>query len=125
MNWLKGAYFISLEDVKIDDVSTAVGVPSFIKEEDLLISKVGLSLTRDTRNSILFPSEGSIVTIRKEFAGGPFGGDADYGRFEIQGAKFIETFDPMEQVFLLLADQVLWADLMEKMLMSRSLKNSF
>jgi outer membrane protein insertion porin family len=95
---VEGRLFYSLEDVKIDDVSTAVGVPSFIKEEDLLISKVGLSLTRDTRNSILFPSEGSIVTIRKEFAGGPFGGDADYGRFEIQGAKFIETFDPMEQV---------------------------
>ena len=59
---------------------------------------MGLSLTRDTRNSILFPSEGSIVTLRKEFAGGPFGGDADYGRFELQGAKFFETFTPMEQV---------------------------
>jgi outer membrane protein insertion porin family len=95
---VEGRLFYSLEDVVIDDVSTSVGVPSFIREEDLLISKVGLSLTRDTRNSILFPSEGSIVTVRKEFAGGLFGGDADYGRFEIQGAKFIETFDPMEQV---------------------------
>ena len=95
---VEGRLFYSLEDVVIDDVSTSVGVPSFIREEDLLISKVGLSLTRDTRNSILFPSEGSIVTVRKEFAGGLFGGDADYGRFEIQGAKLIETFDPMEQV---------------------------
>ena len=93
---VEGRLFYRLEDVKIDDVST--NAPSFIKNEDLLISKVGLSLTRDTRNKILFPSEGSIVTVKKEFAGGPFAGDADYGRFELQGAKFFETFDPMEQV---------------------------
>lgn len=89
--------FYRLEDVEIDDVSD--GAPAFIKNEDLLISKVGLSLTRDTRNKILFPSKGSIITLKKEFAGGPFGGDADYGRFELQGAKFFETFQPMEQVF--------------------------
>ena len=96
---VEGRLFYRLEDVKIDDVST--GAPSFIKNEDLLISKVGLSLTRDTRNKILFPTDGSIVTLKKEFAGGPFGGDADYGRFELQGAKFLETFDPMEQVLSL------------------------
>ena len=96
---VEGRLFYRFEDVKIDDVSTFA--PSFIKEEDLVISKVGLSLTRDTRNSILFPSDGSIVTVRKEFAGGPFGGDADYGRFEIQAAKFLETFEPMDQVFSL------------------------
>jgi outer membrane protein insertion porin family len=93
---VEGRLFYRLEDVIIDDVSP--NAPNFIKKEDLLISKLGLSLTRDTRNSILFPSEGSIVTLRKEFAGGLFGGDADYGRFELQGAKFLETFDPMEQV---------------------------
>ncbi|MEJ6523203.1 MAG: outer membrane protein assembly factor BamA [Opitutales bacterium] len=103
---VEGRLFYRLEDVVISDIG--IGVPSFItddakydpakKEIDRTISKVGLSLTRDTRNSILFPSEGSIVTVRKEFAGGPFGGDADYGRIELQGAKFFETFDPMEQV---------------------------
>ena len=103
---VEGRLFYRLEDVIISDIG--IGVPAFItndpkydpskKEIDRTISKVGLSLTRDTRNSILFPSEGSIVTLRKEFAGGPFGGDADYGRFELQGAKFFETFTPMEQV---------------------------
>ena len=103
---VEGRLFYRLEDVIISDIG--IGAPNFIKRDpkyDLLkneidrtISKVGLSLTRDTRNSILFPSEGSIVTLRKEFAGGPFGGDADYGRFELQGAKFFETFTPMEQV---------------------------
>ena len=49
---VEGRLFYRFEDVKIDDVSTFA--PSFIKDEDLVISKVGLSLTRDTRNSILF-----------------------------------------------------------------------
>jgi outer membrane protein insertion porin family len=93
---VEGRVFYRLEDVVIDDISSSA--PSFIKSEDLSISKVGLSLTRDTRDSILFPSEGSIVTLRKEFAGGPFGGDADYGRIELQGARFFKTFDAMEQV---------------------------
>ena len=96
---VEGRLFYRFEDVKIDDISTGSGVPSFIKEEDLTISKVGLTLSRDTRDSILFPSEGSIFTVRKEFAGGMFGGDADYGKLEFQGARFFKTFDPMDQVF--------------------------
>ena len=83
---VEGRLFYRLEDVVIDDVSTSASVPSFIKDEDLTISKVGLTLSRDTRDSILFPTEGSILSLRKEFAGGLFGGDADYGRLEIQGA---------------------------------------
>ncbi len=93
---VEGRTFYSFEDVVIDDVSTSA--PSFIREEDLTISKVGLTLSRDTRDSILFPSEGSIVSLRKEFAGGIFGGDAEYGRIELQGAHFFQTFDPLEQV---------------------------
>lgn len=93
---VEGRMFYSFEDVVIDDVSTSA--PVFIEEEDLSISKVGLTLSRDTRDSILFPSEGSIISLKKEFAGGVFGGDAEYGRLELQGAKFIQTFSPMEQV---------------------------
>ena len=93
---VEGRAFYSFEDVVIEDVSA--GAPSFIKEEDLTISKVGLTLSRDTRDSILFPKEGSILSFKKEFAGGIFGGDAEYGRLELQGARFIQTFDPMEQV---------------------------
>jgi outer membrane protein insertion porin family len=100
---VEGRAFYSYEDVLIDDIST--NAPEFIrKDEDAngeigqLISKVGLTLSRDTRDSILFPKEGSIISLKKEFAGGIFGGDAEYGRLELQGARFIQTFDPMEQV---------------------------
>ena len=93
---VEGRLFYRFEDVEINDVSTSA--PPFITPVDLSISKVGLTLSRDTRDSILFPSDGSIFTLRKEFAGGIFGGDADYGRLEFQGARFMRTFDPMDQV---------------------------
>ncbi len=104
---VEGRVFYRFEDVLIDDISTS-SATTFIRRDpkyhpvqneiERTISKVGLTLSRDTRDSILFPSEGSIVSIRKEFAGGIFGGDADYGRFELQGARFYQTFDAMEQV---------------------------
>ena len=99
---IEGRVFYSYEDVLIDDIDS--NAPMFIRQDanngeiEQLISKVGLTLSRDTRDSILFPKEGSIVALRKEFAGGIFGGDAEYGRLELQGARFLETFDPMEQV---------------------------
>ena len=75
---VEGRIFYSLEDVVIDDVSTSSTVPSWIKEEDLVISKVGCTLSRDTRDNILFPTEGCIISLRKEFAGGDFGVAAEY-----------------------------------------------
>jgi len=98
---VEGRLFYSYEDVVIDDV--ALTAPSFIKNEDLIISKVGLTLTRDTRDSILFPTEGSILSLRKEFAGGPFGGEAEYGRLEFQGAQFFKTSETLEQVLSFVA----------------------
>ncbi len=93
---VEGRLFYSYEDVLIDDVSLLA--PKFIKEQDLVISKVGLTLSRDTRDALLFPTMGSVISMRKEFVGGIFGGDADYGRFEIQGTRFFQTYDAMEQV---------------------------
>ena len=110
---VEGRLFYSFEDVLIEDIEQGPktnwitgaggrgGDPAYDIEKNEIqrtISKVGLTLSRDTRDVLLFPTEGSIVSIRKEFAGGIFGGDADYGRFEIQGARFFKTFDTMEQV---------------------------
>ena len=99
---VEGRVFYSYEDVLIDDIDP--NAPWFIRKDakngeiEQLISKVGLTLSRDTRDSILFPTEGSILSVKKEFAGGIFGGDAEYGKLELQGARFFQTFEPMEQV---------------------------
>ncbi len=104
---VEGRLFYSFEDVLIEDI--AISDETIWIRDDLsynvnaneikrTVSKVGLTLSRDTRKEILFPKDGSVVTFKKEFAGGVFGGDADYGRFELQGVQFFNTFDAMEQV---------------------------
>ena len=105
---VEGRLFYSYEDVLIDDIDVSLTRTQFIRDDSRynptaneiqrVISKVGLTLSRDTRDALLFPTMGSVITMRKEFAGGIFGGDADYGRFEIQGTRFFQTYDAMEQV---------------------------
>lgn len=104
---VEGRLFYSFEDVLIEGIENTPrtvwlrhdsAYDETSNEIKRTISKVGLTLSRDTRDVILFPTQGSVVSIRKEFAGGIFGGDADYGRLELQGARFFQTFDAMEQV---------------------------
>ena len=113
---VEGRLFYSYENVLIDDIEKSDntiwitgdesngfkgGDPLYNPSRNEIkrtISKIGFSLSRDTRDVLLFPTDGSIFNIRKEFAGGIFGGDAEYGRLEIQGARFFKTFDAMEQV---------------------------
>nr|MDK2850440.1 outer membrane protein insertion porin family [Candidatus Cloacimonadota bacterium] len=41
-------------------------------------SAMSLTLSRDTRDNVFFPTEGSQITLFSEVAGGPFMGDFDY-----------------------------------------------
>ena len=65
--------------------------------------KLVLRLPATPVTAFLFPTEGSILSLRKEFAGGPFGGEAEYGRLELQGAQFFKTSETMEQVLSFVA----------------------
>ncbi len=60
-----------------------------------IISKVGLTLLRDTRNSFLFTRSGNRTSLVSELAG--LGGDVNYLRLEARTAQFIPTFDHLEQ----------------------------
>lgn len=59
------------------------------------ISKAGLTLLRDTRNSFLFTRRGNRTSLSSELAG--LGGDFSYVKLEARTAQFIPTFDSLEQ----------------------------
>ena len=63
-------------------------------EKDV-ISKVGLTLLRDRRNSFLFTRNGNRTSLTSELAG--LGGDINYVKLEARTAQFIPTFDNLEQ----------------------------
>jgi outer membrane protein insertion porin family len=64
------------------------------KGEDL-VSKVGLTFLRDTRDSLIFTRKGNRTTVASEFAG--LGGDVNYFKLEAKTAHFIPTFDTLSQ----------------------------
>jgi outer membrane protein insertion porin family len=62
------------------------------------ISKVGFVLERDTRDKIISTTRGNRVELRTDLAGGPWGGDTDYYKFEFRGSQFYPLFDFQAQV---------------------------
>jgi outer membrane protein insertion porin family len=54
------------------------------EEGDRLVSKVGTSLTFDTRGGGLLPNRGQRTELSAELAGGPFGGDSDFYKLELE-----------------------------------------
>lgn len=51
-------------------------------------SSVNAGITRDTRNDAFYPTYGSYFNYYLEFAGGPFGGDNNYFKSVVDGAKY-------------------------------------
>ena len=59
------------------------------------ISKLGLTLLRDNRDSLLFTRSGNRTSIDSEFAG--IGGDVNYFKVDFRTAQFIPTVDLWKQ----------------------------
>ena len=87
-----GTISYQYEVVDIFDVNTALA-PEIIQREagERTVSKIGLSLIRDTRNNLIYTTRGNRINIFSEFAG--LGGDTDYIKLETRYAHYIPTFD--------------------------------
>jgi outer membrane protein insertion porin family len=69
--------------------------PANVSEEiereagSFLESKVGGSLTWDTRNSYILPNKGQRTELRAELGGGPLGGDVSFYSLELRHSRYI------------------------------------
>lgn len=68
------------------------------------VSKVGLSLLRDTRNNLITTTRGSRLEALVEWAGGPFGEDVNYYRIEGRLAQYIPVFALQNQTLEIVAN---------------------
>jgi outer membrane protein insertion porin family len=96
-DFLLGTVSYTLENVAIRNVDTSNAPPQIIAEGakgDQLISKAGLSLAYDTRNSSLLPNRGQRTEFLTEIAGGPLGADADFYKIELRSAWYFKGFGP-------------------------------
>ena len=64
-------------------------------EGEQAVSKLGITLLRDNRDSFLFTRTGNRTSIDSEFAG--LGGDVDYFKVDLRTAQFIPTIDLWKQ----------------------------
>ncbi|MDR2419979.1 MAG: outer membrane protein assembly factor BamA [Puniceicoccales bacterium] len=62
------------------------------------ISRVGLSLERDTRDDLYVPTQGSYIDINNEISGGIFGGSTHFHRLETSAARWFSIHKKNEQV---------------------------
>ena len=94
--------FVDIFDVAGDGVDPLDNVADVFQEAEgeSVVSKVGLTLLRDSRDSVLFTRKGSRTTIETELAG--LGGDINYVKFEARTAQFFPTFDYLEQTVSIL-----------------------
>jgi outer membrane protein insertion porin family len=64
-------------------------------EGEQVVSKLGITLLRDNRDSLLFTRRGNRTSIDSEFAG--LGGDVNYFKVDFRTAQFIPTVDLWKQ----------------------------
>ncbi|MGB0417981.1 MAG: outer membrane protein assembly factor BamA [Opitutales bacterium] len=103
---VEGRLSYRLEQVEIMDVEHPNGGSGVVSNDGVadvfqaaegeeLVSKFGLTLLRDNRDSLLFTRKGNRTSIENEFAG--LGGDVNYFKSELRTAHFIPTHDYLEQ----------------------------
>ena len=105
---LVGRLSYRLENVDITDVAS--NAPFIIREEagKRTVSKVTLTLVRDSRNHILFPNRGGRTIFSTAFAG--LGGNTEYLKFEARTSKFFRTFKFLDQTVAILGRAGTFAD---------------
>ncbi|MGJ3243540.1 MAG: outer membrane protein assembly factor BamA [Opitutales bacterium] len=104
---VEGRFSYRYEIVNIFDVSplaptSIVNLAGPDGEFDQTVSRVGLTLLRDTRDTLIYTNRGNRIQLSAEYAGGPFQGDTDYVKTELRYAQFLPTFEfPVEQTLSL------------------------
>ncbi len=80
----------SLEQVKIYNINTAI--KDELEESKDTTSSITPSLSYDKRDYPFDPSTGYLLKASNQIAGGIFGGDRDFIKFEFQGTYFQPVF---------------------------------
>jgi outer membrane protein insertion porin family len=87
---LEGRTYYRLDRTRIYDVE--MHAPLTLHEEEEIgarwISKVGLTLQRDSRDSLLYPTIGNRVEMETSYAG--LGGDVHYLNFDLHAGQWVK-----------------------------------
>ncbi|MGF1531004.1 MAG: outer membrane protein assembly factor BamA [Puniceicoccaceae bacterium] len=96
---IEGRLSYRLEQVEIENVSRFASSAIRDEEGSKLVSKVGITLVRDTRDRFILTRRGNRISADSFVAGGYLGGDVDYWRGQLRYSHFFPTFDALDQTF--------------------------
>jgi len=90
---IRAELYYKIDNYEITDIE--YDVPKFIRDEEgyTLLSRGGLTLSRDTRDDVLFPTSGNRIQLNGEIVGGPFMGQCDYYALDLQAAQWFPVVD--------------------------------
>lgn len=95
---VEGRLSYGYDNIEIADVSSSAPAVIRSMQGSTIVSKVGLTLLRDTRDKIVNTTRGNRAEGILELAGGPFRGDTSYYKAEFRGSQFFPLFDAQAQV---------------------------
>ncbi|MEK6714875.1 MAG: outer membrane protein assembly factor BamA [Candidatus Omnitrophota bacterium] len=90
--FLRAGLIYRIENVGIGDIASDATNDLKQEEGSNLISSLGMSLTRDSRDNIFNPTKGAVLSGSAEVAGGPFAGDKDFYRLSGYGIYDLPIF---------------------------------
>ncbi len=95
---IEGQLTYTIESVDINKIDPTA--PAFIQAlaGSQLVSKVGVTISRDIRDRLINTSSGNRAEFTAEVAGGPFGGEVNYYHLEARGSQFFKIFQSQSQV---------------------------
>ncbi len=97
-NWLEGQLSYTFEIVDIANVTSSAPLAIAVEGGNTSTSRIGISLTQDTRDKIINTTRGDYVNLLAEVAGGPLAGDNNYYHLELHTSKFFPIAEFQEQV---------------------------
>ncbi|MEI7799125.1 MAG: outer membrane protein assembly factor BamA [Opitutaceae bacterium] len=101
-NWLEGRLSYVYEVVDIGNIASGAPLPVIAASGKTSTSKIGLSLTQDTRDKMINTTRGNYGSLSLNVAGGPLGGQNNYYQMEFRGSKFFPIAEFQEQVISLI-----------------------
>ena len=100
---VEGRLSYTYQVISIKDVTTNASSVIRSLQGDNRVSMVGFSLLRDTRDKIVNTTTGNYLNVITQVAGGPFGGNDNFYRFEVKGSQFFPVFEAQAQTLSLIA----------------------
>ncbi|MCF7669391.1 MAG: outer membrane protein assembly factor BamA, partial [Verrucomicrobia bacterium] len=90
-DYLVGGVSYTIENIGIVNVDHPRASNRILEEEgNRLVSKMGLSISYDTRDNAMMPTRGQRTELLTELAGGPFAGETDFYKLELHSAWYFQ-----------------------------------